>query len=73
MELTTYHDRLDEILRHGESEGGFVAIKGTEILGYYRSRRGAINAAVALCGPVPVLIKRIVEVEPIHSLGGGNV
>ncbi len=72
-ELETYRDHLDEILQNEKSGGPFVVIKGTEILGYYRNRRSAINAAVTRYGPAPVLIKRIVEAEPTRSLGGGNV
>jgi len=72
-ELMTYRDHLDEILQHGKSATPFVAIKGTEILGYYRSRQRAVVAAVSRFGTVPVLIKRIVELEPVRSLGGADV
>ena len=72
-ELVTYRDHLDEILAHEKSGGLFVAIKGTEILGYYPSRRSAVNAAVARFGSAPVLIKRIMEVEPAQSFGAGDI
>ena len=65
-ELVTYRDQLDELLRH---KGWFVVIKGHLILGYYRSRRAALAAAFKQYGAVPVLVKQIVETEPVRRLG----
>jgi hypothetical protein len=65
-ELVTYRDHLDELLRH---EGQFVVIKGGSIRGFYRSRRAALDAAFKQYGRVPVLVKRVVEMEPVHRLG----
>lgn len=63
----TYRDRLDELLRH---EGEYVAIHDETVLGYFPRRRQAIDEAIKTFGPVPVLVKRIVEVERPRYLGG---
>jgi hypothetical protein len=73
-ELVTYRDHLDELLRH---EGQYVVIKGTTILGIYRNWRAAIKVAEsegrpgfeATGYPTPILVKRIVEIEPVRRLG----
>ena len=65
-EFALYRDRLDELLEHA---GQFVAIKGDRVLGFYRDRRSALAAALAAYGPVPVLIKRVVETEPVRRPG----
>lgn len=65
-ELVTYRERLDELLVH---EGQFVVIKGKSVLGYYRDRPSALAAAFKEYGAVPVLVKQIVEMEPIRRLG----
>ncbi len=66
-ELCTYRDHLDEMLEH---KGRFVAIRESTILGYYRTRQAAIAAAFERYGAVPVLIKQVVELEPVRRLGG---
>ena len=66
IELVTYRDRLDELLRH---EGQYVVIKGREIAGFYRDRRSAVEAAIAAYGPGPSLVKKVVEKEPIRRIG----
>jgi hypothetical protein len=65
-ELTTYRDRLDELLQH---EGDYVVIKGREIAGFFCNRRSAVEAAVAAYGPGPCLVKKIVEKEAICRIG----
>jgi hypothetical protein len=65
-ELVTYRDCLDELLKH---KGQFVVIKGKSILGYYRDRRAALTAAHNEYGAIPVLIKQVVEREPVRRLG----
>ena len=65
-ELVTYRDHLDELLRH---EGQYVVIKGQVIAGFYRDRRAATVAAIAAFGPGPVLVKRVVEREPVRRIG----
>jgi hypothetical protein len=65
-ELVTYRDRLDELLRH---KGQYVLIKGPVVAGFFRDRRSAVAATIAAYGPGPVLIKKIVEREPVHRIG----
>jgi hypothetical protein len=65
-ELMTYRDRLDELLKH---KGQFVVIKGKSILGYYRDRQAALTAAFEEYGAVPVLVKQVVEMEPVRRFG----
>ena len=65
-ELTTYRDRLDELLQR---EGEYVVIKGREIAGFFRNRRSAVEAAVAAYGPGPCLVKKVVEKEPVSRIG----
>ena len=64
--FVTYRDHLDELLEH---KGQFVVIKDESILGYYRDRRAALAAARDEYGLAPVLIKQIVEMEPVRRLG----
>ena len=65
-ELVTYRDQLDELLKH---KGQFVVIKGKSILGFYRDRRAALAAAYDEYGAVPVLVKKVVEMEPVRRFG----
>jgi hypothetical protein len=69
-ELTTYRDRLDELLRH---KGQYVVIKGQEIAGFFRNRRSAVEAATAAYGPGPFLIKKVVETEPVRRIGHASL
>lgn len=63
-EHLTYRDSLDELLEHA---GQFVAIKSDRVLGFYRDRKSALATAVAAVGPV--LVKRVVETEPMRRPG----
>jgi hypothetical protein len=65
-ELITDRDRLDELLQH---EGEFVVIEGREIAGFFRDRRSAVETAIAAHGPVPCLVDKVVEKEPIRQIG----
>ncbi len=65
-ELLTYRDRLDELLRH---EGQYVLIKGRVVAGFFHDRKSAVAAAIARYGPGPVLIKKVVEQEPVRRIG----
>jgi hypothetical protein len=65
-ELVTYRDRLDELLRH---KGQYVVIKGREVAGFFHNRKSAVAAAIARYGPGPVLIKKVVEREPVRRIG----
>jgi hypothetical protein len=65
-EFVTYRDGLDELLCH---EGQYVVIKGREIAGYFEDRESAVSAAIARFGRGPVLVKKIVEREPVRRIG----
>jgi hypothetical protein len=43
-------------------------IKGPEIVGVYRTQNSAMKAALHFA-PRPVLVKRIVEEEPVREVG----
>src|SRR4051812_33869573 len=64
-ELTAYRDNLDTLLK---DRGSYVVIKGSEIIGVYRAHQSAMNAAFRFA-PGPVLVKRIVEHEPVREIG----
>ena len=64
-ELTSYRDNLDTLLKN---RGKFVVIKGLEIVGVYRTQTSAMKVALRFA-PRPVLVKKIVEEEPIREIG----
>ena len=67
-ELLTYREKLDELLQRGS--GQFVLIVGREIISLFPSLESAALHASEKFGERDVLIKRIAEVAPIHTLGG---
>jgi len=64
--LTTYRDRLPELLQH---EGAYVVIKG-KTFKILPEREAALEYAMKKHWPAPVLVKKIVGKEPLNSLGG---
>ncbi len=62
-ELATYEANKARLL--SESEGKFVAIRGSEILGRYPSYASAFEAGQATYGREPFLIKQILPDEPV--------
>lgn len=65
-ELTTYRDRLPELLEH---EGSYVVIKGQE----YRilpDQESALGYALDHYWPEPALVQQIVAKQPYDTLGG---
>ena len=66
-ELVTYRDHLKKLLEH---QGKFVLIKGHEIVGIYELRDEALRESVDRFKDAPVLIKQIIEKEPVRELGG---
>ncbi len=68
-ELTTYRDRLPELLAH---RGAYVVIKGKahKIL---PDREAALEYAMKNYWPAPALAKQIVDKKPFHSLGGATL
>ena len=65
LELTTYRDHLDALLADA---GKYVAIKGREIIGIYEDLDSAVEVAFRFA-PESVLVKQIVEKEPIRQVG----
>lgn len=65
-ELTTYRDRLAELLEH---EGEYVVIKGREYK-ILPDRESALAYSLDHYWPESALVKKIVAKEPIISLGG---
>jgi hypothetical protein len=66
-ELVTFRDKLDEML--DGHEGDFVVIKDGEIIGYHADRDDALRAVFERFGTEPALIKRVLEREPLVSIG----
>jgi hypothetical protein len=64
-ELTSYRDNLETLLR---DRGKFVVIKGNETIGVYRTQSSAMKVALRFA-PGPVLVKKIVEEEPVREIG----
>ena len=64
-ELTPYRDNLETLLR---DRGKYVVIKGHEIIGVYRTQSSAMKVAFRFA-PGPVLVKQIVEEEPVREIG----
>jgi hypothetical protein len=65
IELTSYRDNLNTLLR---DRGKYVVIKGPEIVGVYRTQDSAMKVALRFA-PGPVLVKKIVEEEPVREVG----
>jgi hypothetical protein len=65
-ELTTYRDRLPELLEHA---GEYVVIKGREYK-ILPDREAALEYALKRYGPEPALVQEIVAEQPFDSLGG---
>ena len=64
-ELKTYRDNLDELLTN---RGKFVVIMGSTVVGVYRRSSVGDERRVSVRA-VPVLVKRIVEFEPVLQAG----
>src|SRR5438093_6487834 len=62
VELTTYRDRLEELLK---DEGKYVLIKGQDVIGIYDSRDAALREAVARFRDAPALVQRIAATEMV--------
>jgi hypothetical protein len=65
-ELTTYRDRLPELLQH---EGAYVVIKG-KAYKILPDREAALRYATEQYWPERALVKKTVGKEPLNSLGG---
>jgi hypothetical protein len=57
-EITVYRARLPQ-LQHDNPNGGFVVIKGDDILGVWNDRIDALRAGISAYGNVSFLVKNI--------------
>lgn len=60
-ELQTYEAHKEQLV--GASEGKFVLIRETEIVGVYDSQPDALREGFERFGNVPFLVKQVVRVE----------
>ncbi|MBI2531017.1 MAG: hypothetical protein HYW03_02185 [Deltaproteobacteria bacterium] len=60
-EIKTYEQQRDNLL--GTSEGKFVLIRGSQVVGVFDSKMDAIAAGYQQFGNVPFLVKQIVKIE----------
>lgn len=65
-ELEFYEERKQELLK--SSPGHFVLIKDREVLGTFHTFEDAYKASLEKLGSVPVLIKQVLEVEPVQQI-----
>jgi hypothetical protein len=67
MNMLTYRDNLDELLR---DEGKYVLIVGGKIIGIYADKDEAEREVMARFADQHVFIKKIAAKEPMISMGG---
>ena len=60
-EIQTYEQHRDNLL--GTSEGKFVLIHGTQVVGIFDAKMDAIAAGYQQFGNVPFLVKQILRIE----------
>ena len=65
VELNTYRDHLDSLLA---DSGKYVVIKGREVIGNFDDFDAAVEADFQFA-PEPVLVKEILEKEPVREVG----
>lgn len=63
-ELETYWKNKKKLV--DESNGRYVLIKGTSIIGIYESEKDALQDGITRFGNVPFLVKKIEEVEQVQ-------
>jgi hypothetical protein len=68
-ELETYERNRERLL--GEYEGKYVLIHGEEVVGAYDTELDAIRLGYQKFGNVPMLVKRVVQVETPEYLVSG--
>lgn len=69
-ELATYEARKAEFL--ATHPGEFVLIHGDEVVGFWANEDDALEVGYSRFGLVPLLLKQVVEKEPVIFLGGGT-
>lgn len=66
-ELETYESCKNELVE--KSEGRFVVIRGTEVLGTFGTYEDALQKGYEECGvQTPFLVKQISSVEQVHFI-----
>lgn len=65
-EITLYESIRAELLKH--HEGRFVLIIGSEQLGVFDRSEDAYAYGIRNKGNVPMLIKQILEIEPVEHI-----
>ena len=60
-EIQTYEQQRENLL--GTSEGKFVLIHGTQVIGIFDAKMDAIAAGYQQFGNVPFLVKQILRIE----------
>lgn len=66
QEVSYFNERKAELL--AAHRGLFVLIKGRELLGPFHNIEEAYKAGLEKFGHVPVLIKQLVDEEPVHHI-----
>ncbi|KKK98666.1 hypothetical protein LCGC14_2640490, partial [marine sediment metagenome] len=64
-ELATYEREKARLL--AEARGKFVLIKGDDVIGTYDTQTGAIDEGWRRYGDAPILLKQIVDIDPIYT------
>jgi len=54
-----------------QHSGEFVLIKGIEVIGFFETYEGALNAGLQRFGNVPFFIKAVLEKEEVHVFCNG--
>ena len=68
-EINTYVQQRENLL--GTSEGKFVLIHGTQVVGIFDSKMDAIAAGYQQFGNVPFLVKQVLRIEaPLNLVPG---
>lgn len=65
-ELQFYEEQLPELLKH--HPGKFVLIKGCELCGSFDTPKAAYEAGFNRFGNVAMLIRRVVEKQPVQFI-----
>ena len=65
-EQAVYDANLPRWLQEHESE--HVLIKGAEVVGFFATRDEALAAGYTRFGVVPLLVKEVVESEPVYHI-----
>ena len=71
QELATFEKHKNELL--AQSEGKYVLIYQTEVVGTYSSEVDAITEGYQRFGNVPLLVKRVVQIETPINFVNNNV